>query len=135
MPHRLDVFDPALCCSTGVCGPGPDPSLARFAADLDWLRRLGVAVSRHNLSQDPGAFASSAIVREALERDGVEALPLVVADGRVIARGSYPEREALATAVGVAPAEPATAEPDGSSACCAPSTRSTKPRVPKGGCC
>jgi hypothetical protein len=135
MPHRLDVFDPALCCSTGVCGPSPDPALPRFAADLDWLRQQGVSVSRHNLSQEPGVFATNAIVREALERDGVEALPLVLVDGRVVAQGRYPERGALAVAAGVAPAEPAAARSDGASACCAPSQRSAKPRVSKGGCC
>jgi hypothetical protein len=30
---RLDVFDPAMCCSTGVCGPEVDPQLVQFAAD------------------------------------------------------------------------------------------------------
>ncbi len=30
----IEVFDPAMCCSTGVCGPQVDPDLARFAADL-----------------------------------------------------------------------------------------------------
>ena len=41
----VDVFDPAMCCSTGVCGPSVDPELARFAADLDWLKSQG-AVGR-----------------------------------------------------------------------------------------
>jgi hypothetical protein len=34
---RVEVFDPPLCCSTGVCGPNVDPVLIRFAADLHWL--------------------------------------------------------------------------------------------------
>jgi hypothetical protein len=38
MTTTLCVFDPAMCCSTGVCGPSVDPELARFAADLDWLK-------------------------------------------------------------------------------------------------
>ncbi len=51
------VFDPPMCCSTGVCGPSVDPDLARFSADLDWLKKEGVRVERYNLSQEPGAFA------------------------------------------------------------------------------
>ena len=34
----IRVFDPAMCCSTGICGPAIDPQLARFAADLSWLK-------------------------------------------------------------------------------------------------
>lgn len=45
----VKVFDPAMCCSTGVCGPTVDPEFARFAADPDWLAGQGVAVERFNL--------------------------------------------------------------------------------------
>ena len=34
---KLEVFDPAMCCSTGVCGVDVDPVLVQFAADLQWL--------------------------------------------------------------------------------------------------
>jgi hypothetical protein len=40
----LEVFDPAMCCSTGVCGVEVDPRLPRFAADLEWLTSLGGVV-------------------------------------------------------------------------------------------
>jgi len=48
--NTLQVFDPAMCCSTGVCGPQVDTQLVQFASDLDWLRSQGVVVKRHNLS-------------------------------------------------------------------------------------
>ena len=44
MSATIRVFDPAMCCSTGVCGPSVDPDLARFAADVDWLQKQGVTV-------------------------------------------------------------------------------------------
>jgi hypothetical protein len=47
---KLTVYDPPMCCSTGVCGPSVDEAIARFAADLDWIKQRGVAVERHNLS-------------------------------------------------------------------------------------
>jgi hypothetical protein len=37
----LEIFDPPMCCSTGVCGPDPDPRLPQFAADLAWLASRG----------------------------------------------------------------------------------------------
>ena len=52
---KIDVYDPPMCCPTGVCGTDADDVLARFAADLDWLARQGVQVRRYNLSQEPQA--------------------------------------------------------------------------------
>ena len=53
---KLQVYDPAMCCSTGVCGPSIDPLLSRFAADLEWLKSKGVAVERFNLARDVAAL-------------------------------------------------------------------------------
>ncbi len=93
---QVEIFDRAMCCSTGVCGPQVDPVLPRFAADLDWLARQGHQVRRYNLAQDPAAFAASTPAQAMLAESGVECLPLVVVDGEVVSRGDYPSREALA---------------------------------------
>jgi AhpD family alkylhydroperoxidase len=99
---RLQVFDPPMCCSTGVCGPQVDPALVRFAADLDWLRGNGVEVERFNLGQDPAAFVANPVVAQAL-RGRDDALPLLLLDGKIVAQGSYPAREVLSELAGVAP--------------------------------
>ncbi|RLK48851.1 arsenical resistance operon trans-acting repressor ArsD [Alkalispirillum mobile] len=98
---ELTVFDPPQCCSTGVCGPSVDPKLSKLAADLDWLKKQGVAVTRYNLSQQPGAFVENATIKGILERRGEDALPVFLVDGEVMSQGSYPDREALAGWVGV----------------------------------
>jgi AhpD family alkylhydroperoxidase len=92
----VQVFDPPMCCSTGVCGPSVDPALAAFAADLGWLAEQGVAVERHNLSQEPKAFAEEDLVRALLAERGDEALPAVVVDGALRSSGRYPSRAELA---------------------------------------
>lgn len=97
---RLEVFDPPLCCPTGVCGPSVDPELVRFNSDLDWLSEQGVGVERFNLAQQPQAFAAHPQVA-ALLKGGVTVLPLVLCEGNVVASGSYPSREALAIAAGL----------------------------------
>lgn len=102
----IQVFDPPMCCSTGVCGPEVDPVLPRFAADLDWLARQGVEVQRFNLSQQPKAFSENALVMKSLKEVGNEVLPLILADGVVASQGQYPSRQELAKMAGVAsPAE------------------------------
>lgn len=100
MTH-IDVFDPPMCCSTGVCGPQVDPRLAAFAADVDWLIPQGVAVTRHNLAQDPQAFVANPLVLDLLQREGETCLPLVLVDGVMLGRGAYPRREELARAAGL----------------------------------
>jgi hypothetical protein len=131
MLARLEVFDPAMCCSTGVCGPESDPALARLAADLEWARARGVVVLRHGLAQDPQAFAANPQVRAALERGGVASLPMVLADGRVLSEGRYPDRAALASALGL---EGAGSDPSAAPGR-APAPGGPKPRVSKGRCC
>ena len=93
---HLDVFDPAMCCTTGVCGPELDPRLVQFAADTRWLATQGVTVRRFNLAQEPAAFSAAPLVRRTLQTEGVGCLPLGIVDGAVVFRGGYPERAALA---------------------------------------
>lgn len=98
---KVQVFDPAMCCPTGVCGPSVDPVLPRFAADLSWLAEQGVAVERYNLSQEPTVFATTEVVRDALKERGQDVLPLVIVDGRIVAEGTYLGRETLAALAGI----------------------------------
>jgi hypothetical protein len=125
------VFDPAMCCSTGICGPSVDPELTRFAADLDWLQSQGASVERFNLAQQPAAFAGDAAVKSALESKGEAALPLIQVNGEVKSSGLYPTREQLAAWAGLAH-EPAPAAK--SSGCCGPSSKAAA-TAEKSGCC
>jgi arsenite methyltransferase len=96
---KLEVFDPAMCCSTGVCGPDVDPKLVRFAGDLKWLQEQGVEVKRFNLAQNPGAFVANESAQAALNQKGEAALPLLLVEGQVLASGDYPERDRLIKAL------------------------------------
>ena len=98
---RVEVFDPPMCCSTGVCGPTVDPALVRFAADLHWLANQRIAVERYNLAQQPQAFVASPVVKTALQEHGNECLPLILLDGSIVSQGCYPTRAELARLAGV----------------------------------
>ncbi|MFA5263873.1 MAG: arsenite efflux transporter metallochaperone ArsD [Opitutaceae bacterium] len=97
----IQVYDPPMCCSTGVCGPDVDPRLVRFAADLKWLAEQEVTVERFNLTQTPMAFAENEVVRAALTANGEASLPLVLVDGKVVVSGDYPTRDELAGLLGL----------------------------------
>ena len=128
----IRVFDPAMCCSTGICSPAVDPQLARFAADLDWLKTQGVSVERYNLSQQPAAFADDATVKAALETKGEAGLPLVKVNDEVKSIGVYPSRDELAVWAGLSAAGTETQAK--SAGCCGPAKAAATPPK-KSGCC
>jgi len=113
----IQVFDPALCCSTGVCGVDVDQELVGFSADVDWAKQNGAQIERFNLAQQPMVFAENPVVKGFLERSGAEALPLILVDGEVALAGRYPNRAELSRWIGVAQAEQ---KPD--SGCCSGSS-------------
>jgi SAM-dependent methyltransferase len=106
VPVTLEIYDPAMCCSTGLCGPQVDPVLVRFAADAKWLQEQDVEVRRFNLSQSPAAFVENEQVKKALTEKGEGALPLVLVNGKVVVSGRYPDRSELVNTLGLASGEP-----------------------------
>ncbi|MEX1993489.1 MAG: arsenite efflux transporter metallochaperone ArsD [Steroidobacteraceae bacterium] len=111
----IQVFDPALCCSSGVCGVDIDPHLVTFVADVAWAKRNDAKIERFNLAQQPSAFAEHAVVRGYLERSGQEGLPLTLVDDEIALAGRYPSRNELARWAGIK--EPAI-EIKAASSCC-----------------
>lgn len=118
----LQIYEPAMCCSTGLCGPDPDETLVQFAADLKTLAAEGVTVERFNLAQEPQAFVAQPAVVAAVNTLGTGVLPLVVKEGRVVSHGRYPSRAELAEMAAETPEqEPALAlDLAPTSGCCAP---------------
>jgi AhpD family alkylhydroperoxidase len=99
--QTVTVYDPPMCCSTGVCGPEVDPRLAQFAGDLDWLKDQGIKVERINLAQEPGRFVENATVKAILDRSGGDDLPAIVVGNALVANGRYPSRDELASFAGL----------------------------------
>ncbi len=116
--NAIQIFDPALCCSTGVCGVEVDQHLVTFAADVEWAQRQGAQVERFNLSQQPLAFAQNDVVKGLLERTGQAALPITLVQGQLALAGRYPSRDDLARWSGLAPA-PAAVDAPAAASCCA----------------
>lgn len=89
----IQVYDPPMCCSTGICGTDIDPDLVNFAAILSQLGTHEIKIERYNLGQQPMAFVQNPTVKALLEKEGAEVLPLIFLDGEVYMKGRYPTRE------------------------------------------
>lgn len=93
---KVEIFDPAMCCSTGVCGPSVDPELTRVASAIFALEKKGFDITRYNLTSEPDKFVDQAEVNKILMSKGPDALPVVLVNGVVEKVGSYPTNEELA---------------------------------------
>lgn len=99
----IQIFDPPMCCSTGLCGPSVDPALLDIHESILRLKNEGIVeVQRFLLQQQGSDFAKNPEVMKMLSDSGVEALPITAVDGRVVKSGSYPSYEELKGYVGTA---------------------------------
>lgn len=116
--RRIDLFEGAMCCETGVCGPSVDEQLIAVREDLRWAEAQGATVARHNLTSDPDAFVANPKVTGLMQAFGEKALPVLVVDGEIHVYGSYPTRDQLATLLGAT--APATVPAKSSGCGCSP---------------
>jgi hypothetical protein len=119
---KIEIYDPAMCCSTGVCGPSVDPELVRIQEALRQIQKQApeVKVSRYGLTSDPQAFVANPAVAELLKNEGTESLPLVFIDGDLVKKGGYPSNvqlQAILDRVGI---NVAMTEQKKTSGCCGP---------------
>jgi hypothetical protein len=98
---KIEIFDPALCCPTGVCGPSVDPELTRIASAAFILEKKGFDVKRFNLANDPAAFVEYEVINTLLHEKGTDSLPATMLDGEVVKSGEYPSNEELAEWFGI----------------------------------
>ncbi len=97
----IRVYDPPMCCSTGVCGTDINPDLVNFAALLAQLGTQGLTIERYNMGQQPMAFAENSVVKALLDNEGTDVLPLIFLNDEVYLKGRYPtaiERPAFSRA-------------------------------------
>ncbi|GLC83308.1 arsenite efflux transporter metallochaperone ArsD [Lacrimispora brassicae] len=92
---KMQIFEPAMCCDTGLCGVSVDPELLRISTVLNALKKNGVAVDRFNLSSAPMAFVNNQVINAFINRKGVDELPAVMVDEEIVITGRYPTNEEL----------------------------------------
>lgn len=102
---KIQIFDPAMCCSSGVCGPSIDPELLRMSFVTKNLTKMNYPIERYNLSSEPQQFVDNEKVQVLLNEKGPEVLPIVLVDGEVVLTGSYPSNEELEEWTGIPSAE------------------------------
>ena len=118
----IEIFDPAMCCSTGLCGTNIDPNLMRIAVIVDTLKKKGVDIIRHNLKDEPMIYVTNTKINDLLQSKGVDVLPITLVDGEVAVTGEYPSTKQMAEWSGVnldfMPIREGSSEQEGKNECC-----------------
>ncbi len=91
----ISIYEPAMCCETGICGVGVNPELLRISTVFNNLQKNGVTAVRFNLNSAPQAFVNNADINKLINNEGVEALPATVIDGKIVKTKAYPTSEEI----------------------------------------
>ena len=99
--NRVDVeiFDPPMCCSTGLCGPTLDQTLLNVNEMVINLGKQGVKIERYQMTSNPNAFLNNSDVMRLVQEQQLTALPITVIQGKVIKTGAYPDLNEIKTAL------------------------------------
>ena len=127
----MKIFEPAMCCPTGLCGVSVDPELLRVSTVLNTLKQNGIEVQRFNLTSAPMEFVNHPAVGDYLKKFGPDKLPVVLVEDCIVIAGRYPTNAEFASWLDVAPEllGVPSACCTGSNCCC------TVEEVKTDGCC
>ena len=89
-PADVQIFDPAMCCPTGLCGPTLDQTLLDVSEMILTLQGENLRVERFQMTGNPNAFLANAAVMKLVREQQMAALPITVVRGKVIKVGAYP---------------------------------------------
>jgi hypothetical protein len=98
---KIEIYDPAMCCSSGLCGPAIDPALVKMNDAILALKRQKVEVERYNLAQQTKLYMANKTVADLLHKNGKKVLPITFVNGALLKSGAYPSYEELCAALGI----------------------------------
>lgn len=93
---KMSLYEPAMCCETGLCGVTVNPELLRISTLMDTLKKKGFQVRRYNLSSAPRAFVQNTGVNTLLRNQGMTVLPITILDEDIVLTGRYPSNDEIA---------------------------------------
>lgn len=98
-PADVELFDPPMCCPTGLCGPAFDQTLLDVNEMIMSLQCENLRVERYQMTSNPNAFLSNAEVMKLVREKEMTALPIIVVRGKVIKVGAYPTADEVHAAL------------------------------------
>jgi hypothetical protein len=86
----VEIFDPPMCCPTGLCGPTLDQTLLDVGDMIRTLEADGLLIERYQMTSHPYKFMNNADVMRLVREKQMAALPITAVSGQIIKVGAYP---------------------------------------------
>ena len=68
---NIEIYEEAMCCSTGVCGPEPDETLIKTNQINEYLKQNQIEVQRYNMSNNPNEFIKNKEAIRLIQEKGI----------------------------------------------------------------
>lgn len=95
MKNKIIIYDPPMCCSSGVCGPSPDQILIDFQDTYAKLKQSGQDIERYLITQSPEKFKENLQIIKLIQEQQLKVLPITTVNNEVVKTGSYPTGKEL----------------------------------------
>jgi hypothetical protein len=94
----IEIYDPPMCCPSGLCGPSIDPALLDIQeAVLKAQQQFNgqARIERYLLSQQPARFMQNPSILSLIKKEGTGVLPVTTVDGEIRKLKTYPTLDEL----------------------------------------
>ncbi|MDD4344041.1 MAG: arsenite efflux transporter metallochaperone ArsD [Eubacteriales bacterium] len=98
---KMYIYEPAMCCPTGLCGVGIDQELLNLSTLIANLEKKGIKVERYNLTNSPQEFVNNKEINDLIMEKGIEILPVTLVEGVIVKTGGYPNKEEITEFLGM----------------------------------
>ena len=95
----VELYDPPMCCPTGLCGPELDQTLLDVSEMIQTLQHKGIAVERYQMTSHPHKFMANDEVMRLVREQQMDALPITAVHGQVVKVSAYPTLSEIETAL------------------------------------
>ncbi|SHK12788.1 Arsenical resistance operon trans-acting repressor ArsD [Geosporobacter subterraneus DSM 17957] len=87
----INIYEPPMCCSSGVCGPSPDTKLMDLQNTIKRIQKEfpEVQINRYSMNFNPKDFMQNPAVFAKVKAEKTEALPIITINGDIIKEKDY----------------------------------------------
>lgn len=98
---KIEIFEPTMCCSSGICGPSVDENLVKISEIIEVLKNEfeGIIIERYQPQTHAMRFMANIEVGKLVKENGQQILPITVVNGKVIKSGEYVSLQELKLAL------------------------------------
>lgn len=101
MNAKIEIFEPGMCCPTGLCGPSINTELMRISTVVNTLEKNNVKIKRYNLTSNTKEFIENKMINDLVKENGENILPVTIVGGKIQKKGAYPTNEEFIKWTGV----------------------------------